>query len=153
MANELRNGMNQIAAEGETSTANFGRCRGRGIEARTMRGGSLARRSQILIQNGSRSEACSPRGVRDPLEPRSDLSGFISYVDLGMPRHHTARHKDVRARVREGAYLRGPPRRPPIRELCKPRSAPCNSPVEIALLYRLQDGSSIRYSLSATDDL
>lgn len=63
------------------------------------------------IQDGSRSAACSPRGVRDPLEPRSDLSGFISYVGLGMPRHHTARHKDVRARVREGAYLRGPPRR------------------------------------------
>lgn len=108
------------------NTASFGRC----SRARNRSESRLERlderRTSLplitnLIQDGSRSEACSPRGARDPLEPQFDLSGFISHVGLGMPRH-TARHKDARARVREGAYLRGPPRRahPPIRELCKP---------------------------------
>lgn len=63
---------------------------------------STRRRITNLIQDGSRSEIRSPRGVRDLLELGLTFRGFISHVDLGMLRHLSARlsepHKDMRDR-------------------------------------------------------
>jgi len=114
-----------------------------------MRGGSPVKHESY---SGSRSEACSPQGVQDPLEPRSDLSGFISHIGLGMPRHHTAKHKDVR--VFEKAHTFGvlPGEHPPIRELCKSSLAILHQLLKLLRCNAsaVRNGSSICYSLSAT---